>query len=68
MAISRSPLAYLQRVGIEPKTFPRPRFDPSALRVHQYDVGNTEIKFSRSDGDPPPDRAAFYPWPPSTTE
>jgi hypothetical protein len=64
MAISRSPLAYMERVGILPTIRPRPTFDVDILLIHQYDTGPSVYKSRWADGDPPPDRAELLDWVP----
>lgn len=64
MAISRSPLAFMRRKGLSHEFKPGPRFTPARFLVHRYgDARQSDTKSCVAEGDPPPDRAAFKPWP-----
>ena len=68
MPISRNAVDYLERSGLIEPVRPKPRFDPSQLRVHTIPLSNMELSTEALhdiDGPNPPDRAGpTQGWPP----
>jgi hypothetical protein len=67
LPVSRSPMLYLNRKGLRPASGLGPRFTTDRLLIHRYETGSTECKAQLAEGDPPPDRAGIFPWPPLNT-
>lgn len=72
MAVSRSPLEFLRRQGLQDETLrPAPRLDIAALLIHTYPLASppmpSQTVLRAAEGDDPPDRGLSRPWP-STDE
>lgn len=67
-SVSRSPLRFLQRVGLAPAPkAPRPRLDIDAQTVRRIPLEPPNPLPALGvalEGVPPPDRAGRTPWPP----